>query len=296
MSKLKVRRPVNILLADDGSRDALAAASLIRDLPLARGSKVTVISVIGPRGASSYPLVEARLEQTRAHLQEEGIAIETELLAGDPDKKIIEYADLHEPDLVVLGAKGLRATLGALLGSSAQEVVEYAHWPVMVVRSPYTGLKRILMVTDGSPNSQRAVDYLAQFPLPYGINIRVVHILPPLLEREQPRAKEMAVHLYATHQWERPGWKVDEEVEGQEIVNRATEALQLAGIDACGELLRGGAAEEIIAYAGENRIDLVVAGSRGLTQTSNWLVGSVSRKVTRYSGCSVLLVRGNMFA
>jgi len=52
------------------------------------------------------------------------------------------------------------------------------------------------------------------------------------------------------------------------------------------------AVTEIIQYAKENQVDLIVAGSRGLTSMQSWLLGSVSRKLVHYAGCSVLIVKG----
>jgi nucleotide-binding universal stress UspA family protein len=56
-------------------------------------------------------------------------------------------------------------------------------------------------------------------------------------------------------------------------------------------LRRGDAATEILQLAKEKHIDLIVAGSRGLSQVSAWLLGSVSRKLIHYAKCSVLVVR-----
>ena len=64
----------------------------------------------------------------------------TGLLYGHPAQALAEFAGEHEPDLIVMGAKGLRATLGILLGGVAQQMVEYSRWPVLVVRLPYQGL------------------------------------------------------------------------------------------------------------------------------------------------------------
>jgi nucleotide-binding universal stress UspA family protein len=57
-------------------------------------------------------------------------------------------------------------------------------------------------------------------------------------------------------------------------------------------LRRGDAATEILAYAQEQKVDLIVAGSRGLSGVSGWWLGSVSRKLVHYAPCSVLIVRG----
>ncbi len=56
-------------------------------------------------------------------------------------------------------------------------------------------------------------------------------------------------------------------------------------------MLRGDAAKEIIEYAKDNNINLIVSGSRGLSQFKGWLLGSVSRKLVHYSECSVLIVK-----
>ena len=49
--------------------------------------------------------------------------------------------------------------------------------------------------------------------------------------------------------------------------------------------------ESLRNWVKQNQIDLIVAGSRGLSQMRSWLLGSVSRKLVHYSGCSVLIVR-----
>ena len=48
---------------------------------------------------------------------------------------------------------------------------------------------------------------------------------------------------------------------------------------------------EIIEYARNEKVDLLVAGSRGLSRVAGWLMGSVSRKLVHYAECSVLVVK-----
>jgi nucleotide-binding universal stress UspA family protein len=47
----------------------------------------------------------------------------------------------------------------------------------------------------------------------------------------------------------------------------------------------------MIEYIKTEQVDLVVAGSRGLSPVKAWLLGSVSRKLVHYSDCSVLIVK-----
>jgi nucleotide-binding universal stress UspA family protein len=85
--------------------------------------------------------------------------------------------------------------------------------------------------------------------------------------------------------------RAQEEKDGQALVDRTLAALQDMGKSAKGILKRGDAATEILATVKELSIDLLITGSRGLSPVSSWLMGSVSRKLVHYSGCSVLVVR-----
>jgi nucleotide-binding universal stress UspA family protein len=185
-----------------------------------------------------------------------------------------------------------------LLGGVVQQVVEYANWPALVVRAPYTGLHRILLITDGSVFSQRAMEYLAAFPLREKVELCVMHVLQPIISpamiaRTWPVGSE-AVSAVPSYETERMLSKQAEleEQEGKALLERTLSHLQSEGIQATSVLLRGDAASEIIEYVKTHHIDLIVAGSRGLSQMKRLLLGSLSRKLVHYAGCSVLIVKG----
>jgi nucleotide-binding universal stress UspA family protein len=294
MSTLPEQPALKILLADDGSEHARAAVSLLGHLPLPPKSTVTALRVFTPLQISEHAAMQKALDQTQASLLTRGIQSVTELLLGYPAEKLSEYADQHRPDLIVMGAKGLRATLSILLGGVAQQMVEYAQWPVLIVRAPYHGLRRLLLVTDGSSYSQQAVDALGKIPLPSGIDVRVMHVMSPpphaifLVDSSRPGIGKPPLlqdeKIAATQAFE--------ESEGQALLARTLETLQAFGLRATGVLKRGDAATEIIQYAHDQQIDLIVAGSRGLSRVTGWLMGSVSRKLVHYAGCSVMIVKG----
>jgi nucleotide-binding universal stress UspA family protein len=289
------KQQFNILLADDGSEHARAAVALLGDLPLPSECLITVFRVFASTQAAEVTLLEDAVAQTCALLMNKGLQTKSELLLGSPAEKIVEYAEDHKPDLIVVGAKGLRATLGILLGGVAQQVVEYACCPVLVVRAPYDRLRRILLVSDGSPYSQKAGKYLGNFPLPGGVGLQVMHVLPPppfpLVIAEPPYSGLAMVEPLLVPE-EVAAQRASEEQAGQALLDRAVKALKTHGLAATTVLKRGDAATEIIEYAKKQQIDMIVTGSRGLSQFRSWLMGSVSRKLVHYSGCSVLVVRG----
>jgi nucleotide-binding universal stress UspA family protein len=285
-----------ILLGDDSSEHASAARALVADLPLPAGSNVTLLRAFASTQAGELSPLEDSLDQSCAQLNARGFQARSELLLGTPAEKIVEYAEQHRPDLIVMGARGLRATLGILLGGVAQQVVEYACCPVLVVRAPYKGLERILLVTDGSPSSRQAVEYLGGFPLPGRVKIQVLHVLPP-----PPMKMIIPDVTYDNLAAASPAYESDslaalsqkEQADGQDLLDRTIASLQGDGLLAEGLLRRGDAATEIIDHVKQQDVDLIVTGSRGLSRIRSWMMGSVSRKLVHYSGCSVLVVRGH---
>jgi len=285
---------VRILLADDGSQHAHAAAVLVRNLALAPECRVTVLRVFGSQQASDLGLLEKALAQTCSILKEKGLQVDSELLLGSPAQMITEYAQAHKIDLIVLGAKGLRATLGILLGGVAQQVVEYSACPVLVVRTPYTEIERLLLVTDGSASSQLAVQYLGKFPIPKKLDVRVMHVLPPapIPPIDFTISSQPAIFESPSLSEALAAEQERQETAGQEMLESVLKTLKGYGITAIPVLQRGDAATEIIEYIQKEKIDLTVCGSRGLSEIRSWLMGSVSRKLIHYSGGSVLVVRG----
>ena len=114
----------NLLLAVDGSDHASAATQFVCELPLPENCQINIISVLIPRNAQYHVVLEEVLLRTMEHLREHHAnQIYTHLLTGYPDEQIVGFAEKHKPDLVVLGARGLRSTLGILLGGVAQPMV-----------------------------------------------------------------------------------------------------------------------------------------------------------------------------
>lgn len=286
-------RSMKILLGYDGSSHAKAAIKMLCDLPLGADSQIFLLGVFTPRQTSDHEILRVSIEEASKCIANRGLAMKIEMILGHPAEKLIEYAEKYQPDMLVVGAKGLRATFGILLGGIAQQVVEYANWPVMVVREPYQAIKRILLVTDGSPFSQCAIEYTCELPLPAEIDLRLMHVLPPLIQPEVI-AQTWPATPGATPPPDLPTletWRKEEEEQGQSILDHAQRTLASAGI-VCGTVMRrGDAATEILEYCRQFEPNLIIAGSRGLSEVRSWLLGSVSRKLIHYAETSILIVK-----
>lgn len=288
------KKRLNILLADDGSRHAKAAVELMQDFPESLRGRVLVLRAFDSGQISSLFEIERSFDATIGQLAGSGFKVEKELQLSSPAELILKKSEIKKPDLIVLGAKGLRSTLEILLGGVAQKVVEFANCPVLIVRAPYQGLRRVLVVTDGSSASQSAVRYIGKFPLPENADVRVMHVLPPI---QPPIFMEPYMGGWQTTYVAMAAPELDTRMQarhrkkGAALLKRTSELLQREGIFATPELVHGDAATEILDYVKTNHIDLIVAGSRGLSQFKSWMMGSVSRKLVHYAPCSVLIVK-----
>jgi len=289
------KKRLNILFADDGSQHAQAAVEFLKDIPLTRNSRISVVHAFTSGQVPHITEYENMLERTSEQLSSRHLQVETELKLGPAAEMIIERAEEKKPDLIVLGAKGLRSTVGIFLGGVAQQVVEYVCCPVLIVRAPYRGLRHILLVTDGSQHSQRAARYLGNFPLPDKLDLRVMHVLPPM---RRPIMMEPYYGGWQTVYAQYPTREEEKAIEereariGQALLKRTSNLLQQKGLKSTSVLTRGDAATEIIEYVNMHQLDLIVAGSRGLSEFKGWWMGSVSRKLVHYSKSSVLIVKG----
>jgi nucleotide-binding universal stress UspA family protein len=293
-------QPYRILIAEDGSEHSKAAIQLVTQLALPPQSHLIVLAVLAQPEAPNAWAMKNVLDLTCELLHDLPFEIEPLLRAGIPAKVIIEHADRYQPDFIIMGAKGLRATLGILLGGVAQQVIEYANWPVLVVRGARPNLKRALFITDGSPYSQFAQDFITgtrdrrPFPMPENVDLTVMHVLDPIFSPETisqtwPLGNRFPP-AYPDPEIDR-FWLQRTEKQGSELVNQTVEQLKQAGLNARGALRRGDAATQILTYVENEVIDLVISGSRGLSQVSGWLLGSVSRKIVHYAACSALVVK-----
>lgn len=298
-------QPFHILIAVDGSEHALAGVQAVRDMQLPPGSNITVLSVFLPRSAANLKVYEQYVHQAADILDDTPYTVQEEVLAGIPAEVISQYAADEQVDLIVMGAKGLRATMGILLGGVAQQVVEYSDRPVLVMRAPYTSFRHILFTTDGSPCSNAAMQYINFLPIPTIEQLDILHTLPPppipqsiVAAQAWPMVYETGAALEAQEKAEIDALLHEEEIQGKDLLEKASESIRVGLAERKmypklnTHLLRGDAATEILSYLQGHKADLVITGSRGLSAVRSWLLGSVSRKLLHYADVSILVVRG----
>lgn len=130
--------------------------------------------------------------------------------------------------------------------------------------------KSILIATDGSENSKKAINSGIEFAKLTGAKVHAVYVINAPWERE--------AYTYLREK----GKRATEEVKKLGDKN---------GVDIETHLLEGNPAEQIIDYAENNGIDLIVMGTHGESGLRRFMMGSVAQKVVRKSSVKVLVAR-----
>ena len=78
----------------------------------------------------------ARLDALCASPDLRNRRVDCALLVGSPVPRILEYAEQHGFDLIVMGTHGRGALVDTMMGSTATRVLRRSKIPVLAVRLP----------------------------------------------------------------------------------------------------------------------------------------------------------------
>jgi nucleotide-binding universal stress UspA family protein len=140
-------------------------------------------------------------------------------------------------------------------------------------------VQRVLCPVDFSDMSGKALHHAAAVARWYGAELHVLHAIVPVIPPPLP----VGAALPAMIAEESPAAA---EQSLRQLVERA--AIERHAVR---EVVRHGAAvAEIVDYAREQDIDLIVLGTHGLTGLEHLLLGSVAERVLHYAPCPVLTI------
>ncbi len=198
---------------------------------------------------------------------------------------ILEYAEAHDIDVIVMGTHGRRGLRHLLMGSVAEEVVRHAPCPVITVRSDSGGGEgkwpgHIVAPLDFSEASETGLAYARELAAS-GAKLDLLHVIEPVSVPDP----------YLTGA---AGFAFDADA-ARDSVRHALEerALALVGSDLEWEIHieLGRASSRIAEFAAERGADLVVMASHGRTGVDRVLLGSVASGVIRRAEMPVMIVK-----
>jgi hypothetical protein len=264
-----------LILATDGSQFSEGAIREAINFAGKCSSKLYAVSVLETNpeyetiGSNVFEKEEAEvmahLESVKARAAKEGLDCEIILReASDPSQTIVDEAIEKKVDMIVVGRRGRKGLLKALMGQVAAKVIAHAPCKVLVVpKAARIEYRNILVAADGSAHSNAAITEAIAI------------------------AKRCGSHLIGLS-------AMRDESEREEAENYATKASELAqkeGVSAEAVTPIGRSFNAIVETAGGRGVDLIVMGTYGKTGVKKLLMGSSTEKVIGNSGCAVLVVK-----
>jgi nucleotide-binding universal stress UspA family protein len=138
-----------------------------------------------------------------------------------------------------------------------------------------SGFERIVLAVDGSSRGAKTVDIAVGLATRYEATVTVVHV------REYERYEGDDVDMGPP-------------ITAEDLVEQTVKAFSDAGVQATGVIRRvrsNETAQQIVEVAEGASADLIVMGTRGMTEWKSLLLGGVANKVVHHASCPVLLVR-----
>ena len=287
---------MNVLVATDGSKYGGWALNWAATLPLVERPHVTALHVLDVAALRAPFLSQPVVAGTERYIQEEIQRMEARSaktlkeatqqfaslkLKGRARKEqgpvaptILKCAPKRD-GLLVVGSQGLDALDRFMLGSVSTNLIHHATCPVLVVKGEASPLRRMILATDGSDASAKALKFVLAKFRPNGttgkggrapIHVCVLHVMPLIMY---------------------PGL----EAASKKLLEQSVQKLTTAGFTAEPLCYLGNPAEEIMKTASQQQADLIVMGAKGLSAVARFLIGSVSTRVVQHAKGAVLVVR-----
>ena len=287
---------MNVLVATDGSKYGQWGLNWVAKLPFVEPSLVTALYVLDIAALRAPFLVQPVMAGNERYIQEEMQRMEARSvkvlkeakqqlaslkLTGTARKEqgavaptILKRAPKRD-GLLVVGSQGLDALDRFMLGSVSTNLIHHATCPVLVIKGEAVPLRRIILATDGSDGSAKALAFMLSKFQPdrstgngglVPIHVSVIHVMPIV---KYPGLKEA----------------------GHRLVEQNVRKLVKEGFTAEPLCQLGKPAQEIMKVASKQHADLIVMGAKGLGAIARFLLGSVSTRVVQHANCAVLVVR-----
>ncbi len=141
-------------------------------------------------------------------------------------------------------------------------------------------LKKILCAIDLSDQSESVAEYAVMLAKLANASIVAVYAAPTLTQYTGFHVPPNTIDNF-----------VGEIVSGAEKSMAEFVAQNFIGVEARGVVVVGYAAEEILALAEKEQVDIIVMGTRGRKGIDLILFGSVAEKVVKNASCPVLTIR-----
>ncbi|WOF15724.1 universal stress protein [Methanoplanus sp. FWC-SCC4] len=148
-------------------------------------------------------------------------------------------------------------------------------------------IKKIMVALDGSAQSEKALQVAVQETKLRGGELHAVYVVQHIITHQMMFDSGTKTPQIA-------GFDLANEIlvkEAERVLTSAEETARDSEVNFIAHRLFGDPRDEIISFAEEKGIDLIILGTKGKSNLERMVLGSVSSAVVKNSGKTTLLVR-----
>jgi len=206
---------------------------------------------------------------------------------GNPAVEIVDWAEAHGSDLIVIGSHGHTALKALIFGAVMERVLASTTVPLLMLRTakpPRRASLRVGIALDGSAYGVAAARYVLTHLRLFGPRpiVTLIHVAEPIAEEARDSGRSGATGA-------RPSPAAAAAIAS--VLDPVREQFAQAGIAVHEHGRVGTPAEEIACFARERRLDLLAMGSLGRGAFTAALLGSVASRVAATCSTPLLLLR-----
>ena len=276
-----------ILVAYDGSDSAKNALAIASDLANRDNCWIKVLAVV-PSYDGDLDLIgvsnikdtiegpgQKLLAEARDLAEEHNVYVLTNLEQGEPFERIVHVADEENCDLIVLGRSGFSHLERELMGGVTARVIGHTDKQVLIVpENSQFDLSNILVATDGSTNSESALDHAYSVAKDNGSKLTAVKVVP---------SDEEMIALAPEH--------IRHMVEkSQGYLDSLEDKYGHNGMRLNTFVREGEPHDQITKLANDLNASLIIMGTHGRKGLSRLLMGSVTERTIGYANCPVMVI------
>lgn len=278
------------------SRQALRWASAIAQH---REAELTVLSVVEPLLAQAAgirlgvdltrtevePALREFVDATLPEGARQASHVRIEVTVGEPSTAILQTGRRLKAGLIVMGTHGLGGFRKLLFGSTTEQVLRRAEWPVLAVppgavsapavEHPGVELRRILLATDFRESAMAAMQWAGDLASDISVPLVLAHVVEPVVV--PPRWQALVADFES-----------DRVASGQRMLARMAASLRDTHSDCVVSV--GRPVDTIASLAVEYEAGLVVMGLANAEDSELRKPGSIAYRVLRSAHVAVVVV------
>ena len=225
---------------------------------------------------------------------------------GSAAEVLLSEAEARGAELLVTGSVGMSGAKRFKLGNVPNKLSHHADRDMLIVKTDapgksedFSGYKKILVGTDGSPTTMRAVQMASRLAKELGAKLSIVTAYEPPTEHELEAARKAGGDMASMWNQSKAArdtpsefqWRIAGATQAEDVLERATDcAVEMGVEDADVRTVEGPPAETLLSIAEDEGFDLISVGSVGMAGAKRFMLGNVPHRLSHHTPTDILIL------